>query len=187
MDILESEINEIWSWIANDRKCSVDEIKQLAKTQGIFSDVYESNAGNNIYNAVSSTIDKLVDNDINETATAQLLTALAMDSESIVILDLLMSKLSKTQLNNLIVLGLKFDYRDTRWQAIEMLMESTIPGKNVVLYNILKTEKDPYVLRVGLNFLSNLDIQLAKRIAKKNLKSDDDYLRILAQEILESL
>jgi len=115
----------------------------------------------------------------------EILISLAIDSEGVEVFQLLESNFRSRNLFDLIFIGLSHQWKEVRWQMMELIMKSEIQNKESLLYYSLKNEGDCYVIRVGLGILSFINIRLAKLIAKQHLKSKDSYLRILAMDIIE--
>lgn len=116
---------------------------------------------------------------------SQFLVSLAIDSETESVLDLLESHLTKKQLVDIILLGSTHPWGVVRYQIVKMSARGFFENKEAFLYSFLIKETHPYLIRIVLKMICEIDLKLAKKIAVNHIESKDSYLRVLAREIIE--
>lgn len=124
-------------------------------------------------------------NELDHEILNQILIALAIDSEGVLVEDMIERNFKGKNFIDLIIFGLAHPWKDVRWKALEILGRSKFENIVSLLFYSLKKEQHTYVLRVGLKILSEFNVKLAKEIAELHLKSEDSYLRILCSDIID--
>lgn len=176
-------IDIFWQHTANKLNLSIEATQQFAEQNSVFSHIHEEYVTTSFYDAVRLAIIQK-ETKWNMRLLDQLLLALAIDADSIIVEDILETQLSSNDLIQLILKGLSSRWKDTRWKCIELLMRNPIPNKEEYFYKILKLESNLYVVRIGLHLLAKENKQLAKDIALQYCDTDDIYLHELVNDIL---
>ena len=136
---------------------------------------------NELEKAIDETIEKL--NERFDHKTAELLIqALAIDNEAEGVLEKIEERLQNKK--GFIELVIKLNQPEAKWQIADLLGRVNLEKREEILSNLITEDKDNYVKRRALLSLNLINHSLAVQLAVGFADNEDEYLKMVATEII---
>jgi hypothetical protein len=169
--------NQIIEKYAIENNNSIGEINIAMSQNGIFDNINEYELMRHYDDAVLDTIFILNQNPFNIEYIQELLKSCAIDEEVGRVKDAIKTHLNNTALEVFILAGLNHKWTRVKSCMYELLSETKIHNRDILLYIFLLNESNSFATRIGLLSLQKIDLVLAKRVATTLINHEDQYLR----------
>ncbi|MDQ3394541.1 MAG: hypothetical protein M3512_10590 [Bacteroidota bacterium] len=182
--MLEKEINLFWKWA----KLTPQQYEAGKKPDHIRQNPWHDSYPDwkNMEVAFDKEIVKY-NSDLNEMSAQLILEALAIDSESELLLQKIIKNLDNMAQIHLSSEGSRFYMSGARWQIAEFLKEAKVPDKKELLSKMVLNDANKYVQRRALLSLQTVDPFLTEEYAFQKLNDEDEYIRLVSIRILKDL
>ncbi len=179
--LFKEELNKFWKW-ENSRSIKIN--------QNLLSEGFKKVEWEDDYpycgvllNAIEREIEEYSFTLARDSAL-MILEAMAIDSESELVLEKVCKNLNDEAKFHLATIGVKFSMWQARWQIAELLLMSDVESKKEILIGMILNDSNKYVQRRTLLSLAEMDPKLAIQYAFEKIKDKDEYLRLVSLRII---